>query len=48
MSVRDVGWSPDGGVTARSVPACSACADQAAQGVQPEIRKVETDGTLVS
>jgi hypothetical protein len=48
MSVGDVGWSPDGGVTARSVPACSACADKAGQGVQPEIRKVETDGALVS
>ncbi len=48
MSVRDAGWSPDGGVTARSVPACSACADQAEQGVQPDIRKVETDGALIS
>jgi hypothetical protein len=48
MSVRDAGWSPDGGVTARSVPACSACADKAGQGVQPGIRKVETDGALVS
>jgi len=48
MSVRDVGWSPDGGITARSVPACSACADQAEQGVQPDIRKVATDGALVS
>jgi hypothetical protein len=48
MSVRDVGWSPDGGVTARSAPACSGCADQAGQGVQVDIRKVETDGALVS
>ena len=48
MSVRDIGWSPDGGITARSVPACSACAHKAEQGVQPDIREVETDGALVS
>jgi hypothetical protein len=48
MSVRNVHWSPDGGVTARSVPACSACAHKAGQGVQPGIRKVETHGALIS
>lgn len=48
MSVRDAGWSPDGGITARSVPACPACADQAGQGVQPDIRKVETHGAPIS
>jgi hypothetical protein len=48
MSVGTVHWSPDGGVTARSVPACSACAHKAGQGVQPDIRKVETHGALVS
>jgi hypothetical protein len=47
MSVRDAGWLPDG-VTARSVPACSACAGQARQGVQPGMRKAKTDGALVS
>ena len=48
MSVSDVRWSPDGGVTARSVPACSACADQAGQGAEPGVRTVETHGALVS
>jgi hypothetical protein len=48
MSVSDVRWSPDGGNTARSVPACSACAHKVEQGAEPGMRKVETHGALVS
>jgi hypothetical protein len=48
MSVGNVRWSPDGGITARSVPACSACAHKVGQGVEPDIRKVETHGALIS
>lgn len=48
MSVRTVRWTPAGGNSARSVPACSACAHKVEQGVQPDIRKVETHGALIS
>ena len=48
MSVRDVYWTPPSGGAGRSVPACSACAHQVDQGIEPEIRNVEVNGAPVS
>jgi uncharacterized membrane protein YgcG len=48
MSVSDVGWTPADGGPARSVPACSACAHKLEQGIEPDMRTVETDRGPVS
>jgi hypothetical protein len=48
MSVRDVHWTPADGGPGRGVPACSACAHKVDQGIEPDMRKVEVDGTPVS
>ena len=47
MSVRDVLWAPSDGGPAREVPACYDCARQVDQGVEPELRRVETAGQRV-
>jgi hypothetical protein len=48
MSVSDVHWTPADGGLGRSVPACSACAHKVEQGLEPDMRKVETHGALSS
>ena len=48
MSVRDVYWAPSGGGAGRTVPACSACANQVDRGIEPEMRNVEVNGAPVS
>jgi uncharacterized membrane protein YgcG len=48
MSVRDVYWTPSSDGRGRTVPACSACAHQVDQGIEPEMRNVEVNGTPVS
>src|SRR5215467_10748071 len=48
MSVRDVYWAPSSGGAGRAVPACSACANQADRGIEPEMRNVEVNGAPVS
>jgi len=48
MSVSDVHWTPADGGPGRSVPACSACAHQVEQGIEPDMRKVETGGGPVN
>jgi uncharacterized membrane protein YgcG len=48
MSVSDVYWTPADGGPGRFVPACSACAHQVEQGIEPDMRKVETDGGQVN
>jgi hypothetical protein len=45
-SVDDVGWEPPTG-PARPVPACSACMQTIASGVQPQPRRVRAGGRLV-
>jgi hypothetical protein len=40
-SVDDVGWEPERG-PARPVPACQACMQRIAAGVQPEVRRIRT------
>jgi hypothetical protein len=48
MSVRNVYWTPSGGGSGRTVPACSACAHKIDQGIEPEMRNVEVNGAPVS
>jgi hypothetical protein len=48
MSVRDVYWTPSGGGSGRTVPACSACAHKIDRGIEPEMRNVEVNGAPVS
>jgi uncharacterized membrane protein YgcG len=48
MSVRDVYWTPAGGGPGRTVPACSACAHKVDNGIEPDLRNVEVNGTPVS
>jgi uncharacterized membrane protein YgcG len=48
MSVSDVYWTPGDGGPGRFVPACSGCAHQVEQGIEPDMRKVETDGGPVN
>jgi hypothetical protein len=48
MSVRDVYWAPSSGGAGRTVPACSACANQVDRGIEPEMRNVEVNGAPVS
>jgi uncharacterized membrane protein YgcG len=48
MSVSDRHWTPADGGPGRAVPACSACAHQIDQGIEPEMRKVEAHGAPVS
>ena len=40
-SVHDIGWEPPGGPP-RPVPACRACMQQVANGVQPQPRRIRT------
>src|SRR6266536_2749319 len=47
-AVSDVYWTPADGGPGRSVPACSACAHQVEQGIEPDMRTVEVRGTPVS
>jgi hypothetical protein len=42
-SVRDVSWSPPGGI-ARDVPACEADANRVARGLEPESREITVGG----
>jgi uncharacterized membrane protein YgcG len=48
MSVRDVDWAPASGGPGRTVPACSACAYKIDNGIEPDLRNVEVNGTPVS
>ena len=48
MSVRDLYWTPSGGGSGRTVPACSACAHKVDRGIEPEMRNVEVNGAPVS
>jgi len=48
MSVSDVYWAPADGGPARTVPACSSCAHKLERGIEPEMRKVEFNGTPVN
>jgi uncharacterized membrane protein YgcG len=48
MSVSDVYWTPADGGPGRSVPACSACAHQVEEGIEPGMRQVEADGGRVN
>src|SRR5215470_3107872 len=48
MSVRDVYWTPASGGPGRTVPACSACAHKIDNGIEPDLRNVEVNGTPVS
>jgi hypothetical protein len=48
MSVRDVFWTPASGGPGRTVPACSDCARKVDNGIEPELRNVEVNGTPVS
>jgi uncharacterized membrane protein YgcG len=48
MSVRDVYWTPASGGPGRTVPACSACAHKIDNGIEPDLRHVEVNGTPVS
>ena len=48
MSVRDVYWTPASGGPGRTVPACSDCAHKVDNGIEPDLRNVEVNGTPVS
>src|SRR5262252_3607869 len=48
MSVRDVYWTPASGGPGRTVPACSDCARKVDNGIEPDLRNVEVNGTPVS
>jgi len=48
MSVRDVYWTPASGGPGRTVPACSDCAHKVDNGIEPDLRHVEVNGTPVS
>src|SRR5215467_14086472 len=48
MSVRDVYWTPPSGGPGRTVPACSDDARKVDNGIEPELRNVEVNGTPVS
>jgi uncharacterized membrane protein YgcG len=48
MSVSDGYWTPAAGGAGRSVPVCVACAHKLEQGMEPDMRKVEVNGTPVS
>jgi hypothetical protein len=48
MSVRDVYWTPANGGPGRTVPACSDDARKIDNGIEPELRNVEVNGTPVS
>jgi uncharacterized membrane protein YgcG len=48
MSVTDVSWTPPDGGPGRSVPVCPACEHKLERGIEPEMRKVETDDGQVS
>jgi hypothetical protein len=45
MSVTDAHWMPADGGPGRDDPACSACVHKIEQGIEPDMRKVEVDGT---
>jgi hypothetical protein len=47
MSVRDVEWVPPDGGPGRAVPACAADAHKVEQGIEPDMRQVETGGRRV-
>src|SRR5262249_34767510 len=48
MSVTDAYWTPPDGGPGREVPVCSADAHKLERGIEPEMRKVEVQGTPVS
>jgi hypothetical protein len=48
MSVSDVYWAPADGGPGRTVPVCSACAHKLERGIEPDMRKVEVNGTPVN
>jgi uncharacterized membrane protein YgcG len=48
MSVTDAYWTPPDGGPGREVPVCSSCEHKLERGIEPEMRKVEVQGTPVS
>jgi type II secretory pathway pseudopilin PulG len=48
MSVTDAYWTPPDGGPGRSVPVCSSCQHKLERGIEPEMRKVEVQGTPVN
>jgi hypothetical protein len=48
MSVTDAYWTPPDGGPGRSVPVCSSCEHKLERGIEPEMRKVEVQGTPVN
>ncbi|MGN6795433.1 MAG: hypothetical protein ACTHJW_23835 [Streptosporangiaceae bacterium] len=48
MSVSDGYWTPADGRPGRAVPVCPTCAHKLDRGIEPEMRKVESDGAPVS
>jgi len=48
MSVTDAYWTPPDGGPGRMVPVCSSCQHKLERGIEPEMRKVEVQGTPVN
>jgi uncharacterized membrane protein YgcG len=48
MSITDVSWVPPDGGPSRWVPACVDCARKIDEGIQPEMRTVESSGSRVA
>src|SRR5215471_5851989 len=48
MSVTDAYWTPPDGGPGREVPVCSSCQHKLERGIEPEMRKVETDDGQIS
>jgi uncharacterized membrane protein YgcG len=48
MSVTDAYWTPPDGGPGRSVPVCSSCEHKLERGIEPEMRRVEVQGTPVN
>src|SRR5215831_2965905 len=48
MSVTDAYWTPPDGGPGREVPVCSSCQHKLERGIEPEMRKVEVQGTPVN
>ncbi|HEY7278610.1 MAG TPA: hypothetical protein VH594_21760 [Trebonia sp.] len=48
MSVSDARWTPAAGGPGRDVPVCSACAHKLEEGIEPDMRKVDSNGVPVS
>jgi hypothetical protein len=48
MSVSDAYWTPPDGGLGREVPVCAMDAHKLERGIEPEMRKVEVNGTPVN